>query len=269
MKYKKEVPGTDSDLNVYDAVYYAGDCNSGSKTIAINLPNDERVHLKKGSRRLQLKNAMKAKFDNIMLPIADLLVDESQLANVKFDAFFSNVMFHEVAHGLGIKNTVTNKGTVRNALSDQYSAWEEAKADILGLFMVEKLVEQGEVTDCTIEDAYITFIAGTLRSVRFGAASAHGKANMMAYNFLEAKGAFTRTEAGKYLIDVEKSKTAAREWAALILKVEGDGDYDFAKQYLTENIIIKPALQADLDKISGASIPRDIRFEQGTSVLGL
>ena len=266
-KYKQEVPGTESDLNVYDAIYYAGDCNSGSKTIAINLPNDERVHIQKGSRRLQLKNSMQAKFDNIMIPIAKLMVDEKQINNVKFDAFFSNVTFHEVAHGLGIKNTITNKGTIRNALKEHYSAWEEAKADILGLFMVEKLVESGELTECTVEDSYITFIAGILRSIRFGAASAHGKANMMAYNFFEEKEAFSRTDEGKYLINIEKAKAAAREWGALILQVEGDGDYDFAKQYLEANSIIKPALQADLDKIRDANIPRDIRFQQGMEVL--
>ncbi len=268
-KYKKEVPGTSSDLNVYDVIYYAGDCNSGSKTIAINLPNDERVHLEKGSRRLQLKNAMKAKFDNIMLPISQQVLEEQQLPNVKFEAFFSNVTFHEVAHGLGIKNTITGKGNLRQALKEQYSAWEEAKADILGLFMVQRLVESGELTDCTVEDAYITYVAGILRSVRFGAASAHGQANMMTYNFFEDKGAFTRNADGRYHVDVEKSKIALQEWAALILKVEGDGDYDFAKKYNQEHSVIRPALQADLDKIAGANIPRDIRFEQGAKVVGL
>ena len=118
-KYKQEVPGTESDLNVYDVIYYAGDCNSASKTIAINLPNDERVQLAKGSRRLQLKNAMNAKFEKILMPIAEQLIAEEQLDNVKFDAFFSNVCFHEVAHGLGIKNTVTGKGNLRQALKDR------------------------------------------------------------------------------------------------------------------------------------------------------
>ena len=262
-KYKREVPGTDSDLNVYDVIYYAGDCNSDSKTIAINLPNDERVHLLKGSRRLQLKNAMKAKFDIILKPIAALIMEEEQLANVKFEAFFSNVTFHEVAHGLGIKNTVTNKTAVRQALKEQYSAWEEAKADILGLFMVQKLVERGEITECSVEDAYITFIAGILRSVRFGAASAHGKANTMAYNFFEDKGAFVRNADGRYHVDLEKAKKALEEWAALILQVEGEGDYNFAVQYNQANSAIRPALQAELDKIRDANIPRDIRFEQG------
>ena len=127
-KYKNEVPGSDADLNAYDVVYYRGDCNAGSKTIAINLPNDEKVQLEKGSRKLQLKNAMQAKFDKIVIPISELLIDESQREYVKFDAFFSNTMFHEVAHGLGIKNTLDGKGTVREALKEQYSAIEEAKA---------------------------------------------------------------------------------------------------------------------------------------------
>jgi hypothetical protein len=250
-------------MNVYDAIYYAGDCNAGSKTIAINLPNDDRVHLMKGSRRLQLKNSMKAKFDIILKPIAALILEDEQLANVKFEAFFSNVTFHEVAHGLGIKNTVNNKGPVRQALREQYSPWEEAKADILGLFMVQRLIEKGEITDCTVDDAYITFIAGILRSVRFGSASAHGKANIMTYNFFEDKGAFTRNADGRYHIELEKAKKAMEEWAALILKVEGDGDYDFALRYNQENSAIRPSLQGELDKIRDANIPRDIRFEQG------
>ena len=105
-KYKKEIPGSDSDLNAYDVIYYAGDCNAGGKTIAINLPNDEKVQMAKGSRRLQLKNAMQAKFDKILFPISDLIIDSTQQNNVKFNSFFENVMFHEVAHGLGIKNTI-------------------------------------------------------------------------------------------------------------------------------------------------------------------
>ncbi|HBN05476.1 MAG TPA: Zn-dependent hydrolase, partial [Bacteroidales bacterium] len=164
-KFKKEIPGTDSDLNVYDVIFYGGDCNSGSKTIAINLPNDERVQLKKGARRLQLKNAMKAKFDKILMPIAEQIMVKDQLKNIKFDAFFSNVTFHEVSHGLGIKNTINGKGSVRKALGNQYSGWEEAKADILGLYMVTSLIEKKQITNITQEDALATFIAGILRSV--------------------------------------------------------------------------------------------------------
>jgi len=268
-KYKQEVPGTESDLNVYDVIYYAGDCNSASKTIAINLPNDERVQLAKGSRRLQLKNAMNAKFEKILMPIAEQLVAEEQLDNVKFDAFFSNVCFHEVAHGLGIKNTVSGKGNLRQALKEQYSGWEEAKADICGLFITQTLIEKGEMTGITVEDAYVTFIAGILRSVRFGATEAHGIANMMCFNYMEDHGAFTRNEQGKYIIDVEKAKEAMKTWSAMILEIEGEGDYDRAKEYAAQNGNIRPSLQKDLDIIAGANIPVDIRCEQGIEVLGL
>lgn len=268
-KYKQEVPGTESDLNVYDAIYYAGDCNAASKTIAINLPNDERVHLAKGARRLQLKNAMQAKFETILTPIAKLFICDDQMDNVNFNAFFSNVCFHEVAHGLGIKNTITGKGNLRDALKEQYSAWEEAKADICGLFLTQTLIEQGEITNCTVEDAYVTFIAGILRSVRFGATEAHGIANMMCFNYLQDNGAFTRNEQGKYVVNVDKMRQAINGWAAMILRVEGDGDYDFAKDYASKNGVIRADLQKDLDLIRENNIPKDIRYNQGLKALGL
>ncbi|MEI8204100.1 MAG: Zn-dependent hydrolase [Bacteroidota bacterium] len=268
-KYKKEVPGTSSDMNVYDIVYYAGHANSGGKTIAINLPNDEKVQAAKGSRRLQLKNAMKAKFDNILIPIANQLIDPTQIINIKFEAFFANVMFHEVAHGLGIKNTVTGKGTIREALKDQYSAFEEAKADILGLFLSTYLIEKGELTGCTIEDAYVTFMAGLIRSVRFGATEAHGQANMMCLNYFEDMGAFSRNAAGKYTVNFSKMKEAVNSWAAMVVKFEGEGDYEGAKKYNAANGIIKPELQSDLNRLKSVNIPVDIVFEQGLKTLGI
>lgn len=268
-KYKKETPGSDSDLNAYDIIYVSGQSNEGSKTIAINLPNDEKVQLAKGSRRLQLKNAMKAKFDNILMPISNVVIDPSQRSMIKFDAFFSNVMFHEVAHGLGIKNTITGKGMVRDAMKEKYSSFEEAKADILGLFMVTKLIEAGEIKDVTENEAYATYMAGLIRSVRFGAASAHGKANMMCFNFLADKGAFTRDENGMYRVDFAKFKTAMNDWAKKVLIFEGDGDYAGASAYLEANGKIRPDLQSDLDRIKGSKIPVDIIYDQGAKTLGL
>ncbi len=268
-KFKKEVPGTESDLNVYDVIFYAGDCNAGSKTIAINLPNDERVQLKKGARRLQLKNAMKAKFDAILQPIADNVMSKEQLKNVKFDAFFYNVTFHEVAHGLGIKNTINGKGNVRTALANYYSSWEEAKADILGLYMVCSLIDRGEISGISKDDAVATFIAGILRSVRFGAASAHGVANMMCFNFLEDHKAFSQNDEGLYVIDFNNAMGAINAWAAKILEVEGMGDLAEAKAYSEKNGKIRPVLQKSLDKINSLGIPKDIRYNQGKKVLGL
>ncbi len=268
-KYKQEVPATGSDLNAYDIIYSAGNMNAGSKTIAINLPNDERVQLEKGSRRLQLKNAMLAKFDNILLPISGVLIDESQRNHIKFDAFFSNVMFHEVAHGLGIKNTINGKGTVREALKENYSAFEEAKADVLGLFMTIKLIEMGEITGITPEDCFVTYMAGMFRSVRFGAASAHGKANMMCFNFFRERDAFERLDNNTYKVNFEKSREAMNEWAAYLIKLEGDGDYESATIYMAANGVIKPGLQAELDLLTSKNIPVDIVYDQGITVLGL
>lgn len=266
-EYKKEVPGDDVDLAAYDAVYYAGDCNANSKTIAINLPNDERVQLQRGTRKLQLKNSMQAKFDKILEPIARELMTPESMEHIKFDAFFSNVMFHETAHGMGIKNTITGKGTVREALSNQYNAIEEAKADVLGLYLVTKLAEMGEYTTTTMEDNYTTFMAGIFRSVRFGAASAHGKANMLTFNYFQNEGAFTRNEEGRYAIDFEKMKVAVEKLAGDILKHQGDGDYEATKAWMADQIVIKPELQADLDRVNKAGVPTDIYFNMGPQVL--
>ncbi len=266
-KYKKEKPGSDADLAAYDVVYYGGDCNMASKTIAINLPNDERVQLQKGTRKLQLKNAMQAKFDKIVVPISEVLVSPEARQNVKFDAFFANVMFHEVAHGLGIKNTLDGKGTVRHALKEQYSALEEAKADVLGLFLVTKLHEMGEYDNTTLEENYTTFMAGIFRSVRFGAASAHGKANMIEFNFLANEGAFTRDENGLYNIDFPKMKLAVEKLGGAILKAQGDGDYEYVKEWIATDGVIKPEMQADLDKVNEMGIPKDIWYEMGMDVL--
>ena len=266
-EYKQEKPGADADLAVYDAVLYSGDCNMAGKTIAINLPNDERVQLQKGTRKLQLKNAMKAKFDNILVPISDVLMTPESRENIKFDAFFANVMFHEVAHGMGIKNTLDGKGTVRHALKEQYSAIEEAKADILGLYLVTKLSEMGEYTNSTLEENYTTFMAGIFRSVRFGASSAHGKANMLTFNFLEKEGAFTRNEEGLYAINFENMKAAVAKLGGEILKAQGDGDYEFVKEWIATDGVIKPTLQADLDKVNGMGIPKDIYYEMSPELL--
>ncbi len=267
-RYRAERPGTDSDLNAYDAVYYAGDANAGSKTIAINLPNDEEVQLRKGTRRLQLKNAMRAKFDKILVPIAGVLIAEDQRKHITFDAFFGNVMFHEVAHGLGIKNTLTGKGTVRDALKEQASSLEEGKADVLGFYMVTRLHEQGELGDADLMDNYVTFLAGIFRSVRFGASSAHGRANMAAFNFFQDRGAFTRDEAsGTYRVDFDRMTAAMNALSEQILRFQGDGDYAGVTAFNRDMGIIRPALQADIDRLREAAIPVDIIFEQGMSVL--
>jgi hypothetical protein len=268
--YKMETPGSDADLNAYDVVYYAGDSNAGSKTIAINLPNDEQVQLDKGTRRLQLKNAMQAKFDKILEPIADELIDESQRQHITFDAFFANTMFHEVAHGLGIKYTIDGNSTVGEALRDVASSIEEGKADVLGLYMVTSLYDAGELGDVDLRDYYVTFMTSVFRSIRFGASSAHGKANMVRFNFFMEAGAFVRdAETGRYRVDFERMREAMADLSRLLLTLQGDGDYEGAAELTNTKGIIGDQLQADLDRLTRANIPVDIVFNQGMAELGL
>lgn len=269
-EYKQETPGRDSDLNAYDAIYYAGDSNAGSKTIAINLPNDEEVQLKKGTRRLQLKNAMRAKYDKILVPISEVLIAENQRRYITFGGFFGNTMFHEVAHGLGIKNTITGKGTVREALKDHASALEEGKADVLGLYMVSELRKKDMVEEGTIEDNYVTFMASIFRSIRFGSSSAHGKANLIRFNFFKEMGAFSYDEkTGTYRVNFDRMTEATDALSRKILMYQGDGDYDGVAAFVEQYGKVGEQLQQSLDRLSEQDIPVDVTFNQGLDVLGL
>ena len=267
-EYKRESPGSDADLGAYDVVYVSGQANEGAKTIAFNLPNDEEVQLRRGTRRVQLKNVMRQKFEHILAPIADVLIDPEQRHLVTFDAFFDNTMFHEVAHGLGIKNTLDGTGTVREALREHYSPLEEGKADVLGLYFVTRLYDEGEDMTGTLEEHYVTFMASIFRSVRFGASSAHGVANMVRFHFFRDMGAFTRDDGtGTYRVDMERMRAAMNALTELVLTLQGDGDYEGAGAVLSTMGGIGADLQADLDRLAEQRIPVDLLYEQGMEVL--
>ncbi|MCF0207612.1 MAG: Zn-dependent hydrolase [Bacteroidales bacterium] len=271
-QYKSESATNSGDMNVYDVIYSAGDCNAASKNIAINLPNDPNVHATKGSRKLQLKNAMKLKFDQILVPIANLLIADDQIKNIDFEnAFFVNVMFHEVAHGLGVKFTINeNKKSVRDALGDTYSTIEEAKADMLGLYLVTMLHDMGEIENQDLMNNYVTFLAGIFRSVRFGASEAHGKANMMEFAWLKENNAFTKDEqTGKYSVDLAKMQDAVKAFVTKVIVLQGDGNKTEIDNWIKEKSIVTDDLQKDLDKIRDAGIPKDIVYRQGADVLGI
>jgi hypothetical protein len=178
-------------------------------------------------------------------------------------------VFHEVAHGLGIKRTVNGRGYVREALQETSSALEEGKADVLGLYLVTKLLERGELTTTTLMDHCVTFVAGIVRSVRFGAADAHGLANMIQFNALLAEGAIGRDAAGRWRVDAAHMGTAIEKLAARILTVQGDGDIEAARRMLDREAKIPSVLAGDLQRLTTASIPVDVTFEQGAKVLGL
>ena len=204
---------------------------------------------------------MDAKFNKIVIPIGQALIEPAQQQYLNADAFFWNVTFHEVAHGLGVKQTINGKGTVDQAMGDQKTSWEEAKADIVGLYLVNTLIDMGEITGISKEESITTFIGGIVRSVRFGAASSHGKANMMCYNYMEEHKAFTRNEDGTYHIDFEKALECVNSWADLVLTTQGEGNYAFAKAYAADHANIGEALAADVAKVNALGIPRDIRFD--------
>ena len=185
-KYKAERPGSNADLNAYDAIYYGGNANVGAKTIAINLPNDEEVQLAKGTRRLQLENVMQAKFDNILLPIAKHADRRGPAASTSPSRRSSKAPCSTKWRTASASRTrSTARARSPQALKEYASSFEEGKADVLGLYLITALSEKGELDKAKLMDGYVTFLAGILRSVRFGAADSHGKANMVRFHFFE------------------------------------------------------------------------------------
>jgi len=269
-EYKTETPGALSDIMVYDVVYCSGNWNAGSKKIAITLPRDGRVQLEVGSRKLQFKNVMKAKFEKILKPIAHLLIDKEQREHVKFDAFFQNTMFYEVGSALGIKKMVTREGTVRDGLKEQHNVIEECKNDILSLFFLTKLHEMGELPETDLMDNYVTYMADIFRSVRFGISNDQGVANMIRFYYFKEKGAFSRNKkSGTYTIDFEKMQNAMLQLAEEILLIQGNGDYEEAKKMVEEKGYIRDELLEDLYRIQKEHIAKDVVFIQGLDVLGI
>lgn len=269
-KYKTEVPGKFSDMMVYDVLYSSGYWNAGSKKIAITLPTDGQVQLKVGSRKLQFKNITTAKFEKILMPISELLIDEDQLKHVKSKAFFENTMFFEVGNALGIKNTINGKGSVQDALKDQHNVIDECKNDILSLYFVTKLYEMGEMNEGDLMDNYVTYMADVFRSVRFGISNDQGVANMIRFYYFEDMGAFTRNEkTERYTVDFDRMKEAMLKLSEEILVIQGDGNYQAAKKLVDEKGFIRDELLNDLYRIQKKRIPKDVVFIQGLNELGL
>ena len=267
--YRAERPGVDADLNVYDAIYHSGSANARPTSSAINLPNDEAVALAKGTRRLQLRNVMRAKFDAIVTPIADLLLAEDQRPFLTFDAWFEMVMFHEVAHGLGIHRTIDSAGTVKRALREQATALEEQKADVVGLFMLSCLEESGETGIAPLIGHHVAHLADLFRLLRYGGASPYALSAGSQLDFLVAHGAVQRDAvSGTYRIDHERVHSAVEEMAARILTLQGDGDYAGVVSWYQSATTAGNA-RVDIERIQAGGIPIDVIYEQGLEVLGL
>jgi hypothetical protein len=258
-KYRNPKLGAMSPIRVVDVVYAAGEGNRGVQTAAFNLPNDEKVVREKGSKRVMLKNMQEAKFKKVLIPISKVVLDPEQRSKVSFDAFFTHILAHELVHGLGPHNiTVDGKATnVRKELKDLYSAIEEAKADITGLFALQYLVDKGLLEKKMEEEMYTTYLASAFRSVRFGINEAHGKGVSMIFNYLTDEAAIWIDEkSGTFSIDETRIKKAVEDLTRTLLTLEAEGSYNDAKEMLGKYGIVRPEMQKALDRLR--DIPVDI-----------
>jgi len=210
-QYRNPKFGAASPIRVVNEVFSAGEGNTGVQTAAFNLPNDERVVKEKGSKRTMLKNVQDAKFNKTLIPISRVVLSPADQQRLAFDSFFTHILTHELMHGLGPHNiTVAGEATtVRKQLKDLYSAIEEAKADITGLWALQYLIDKGVVDKQMERTLYTTYLASAFRSVRFGITEAHGRGVAMQFNYLTDEGAITFNEkTGTFSIDDSKVKTA-------------------------------------------------------------
>ncbi len=254
--------GSESPISVVDVVFVGGDSKSGVQTIAFNLPNDERVREAKGSKKVMLKNFNRAKFDKILEPIADVVVEPAQRDMIDFDVFFSNVLLHELSHGLGPGKITLADGTettVGQQLKTLYSAIEEAKADIMGLYNTRYLVQQGYLPKEHENKAYVNFLPGFFRAIRFGATSAHGKANMMEFNYIKEKGGIVLNPAtGRLHVNLDKMPEAVRAMTRELCMIEALGDYAAAEKFINKYGQMVPEVENQLAKMT--AIPTDIEL---------
>ena len=258
-KYKNPKIGALAPIRVLDLVYTSGEARSGVATAAFNLPNDERVVKEKGSKRVMLKNVQQAKFDKVLTPIAGIALNASQKDRLSFDAFFIHILMHELVHGLGPGSIEVDgeKTTVRHQLKELYSAIEEAKADITGLFAMKLLVAKGVISKEVASTMYTTFLASAFRSVRFGIDEAHGRGQALQFNYLWDEGAISfDKKSGTFSVVEAKFPKAVEKLAGVILTLQAEGSYAKANALLSQYAVIRPEMKKILEKTS--HIPIDI-----------
>jgi hypothetical protein len=258
-KYRNPKIGAASPIRVVDVVFTSADANHGVQTAAFNLPNDEKVVKEKGSKRVMLKNVQEAKSSKVLVPISKILIEPAQQSQISFEAFFTHILAHELMHGLGPHNIkVGGRNTaVRKELKELYSAIEEAKADVTGLWALQYLIDKGVVDRAMERDLYTTYLASSFRSVRFGITEAHGKGQALQFNYLVDEGAIGINEtAGTFSIDSARIKDAIRKLTSEILTLQAEGSYDKAKAMLDKYGVIRPMMQKALDKLT--DVPVDI-----------
>jgi hypothetical protein len=258
-RYRNPKLGASAPIRVVNEVLAAGDGAHGVRTAAFNLPNDERVVQEKGSKRVMLKNIQEAKFESILVPIASRVLPEIDKEDLSFDYFFMHILAHELSHGIG-PHQIRAGGrdtSPRQELKELYSAIEEAKADVTGLFMMQYLFDHGLAHGPAAEhQLYTTYLASAFRSLRFGLEDAHGKGMALQFNYLFDKGAFVANPHGSFTVDMTKIKDGVRDLCHDLLTIEAQGDYADAKKMLDTLGVIRPLMQHAIDGLK--AIPTDI-----------
>ncbi|MFN7978772.1 MAG: hypothetical protein U0P30_11580 [Vicinamibacterales bacterium] len=268
-KYRNPKLGALAPIAVVNTVFSSGDGNRGVQTAAFNLPNDERVVKEKGSKRVMLKNNQQAKFDSVLVPIAQIALASADRGKVAFDAFFTHILMHELMHGLG-PHSITVNGratTVRQELKETYSAIEEAKADVSGLFALQYLVDKGTLPKSMEETMYVTFLASAFRSVRFGITEAHGRGQAVQLNYLLDQGAFTVNADGTFAVNTAKIREGVNALTREFMTLQAEGDYAKAKSMLETLGVIRPNTKAVLDKLTGVPVDIAPRFPSAAALL--
>jgi Peptidase family M49 len=258
-KYRNPKLGAASPIRVVNEVFSSGEGNSGVQTAAFNLPNDERVVKEKGSKRTMLKNVQDAKFNKTLVPISRVVLTPADQTKLSFDSFFTHILTHELMHGLGPHNINVNgqSTTVRLQLKELYSAIEEAKADVTGLWALQYLIDKGVVPRTMQRTLYTTYLASMFRSVRFGINEAHGRGVAMQFNYFTDEGGIKYNEqTGKFSVDESKIRNAVRKLTSELLTLEAEGSYDKARAILVKYAVIRPPMKNALDRLK--DVPVDI-----------
>jgi hypothetical protein len=258
--------GALAPIRVVNEVFASGDGNRGVQTAAFNLPNDDRVIKEKGSKRVMLKNVQEAKFQKALVPIAAVALGAADRGKVSFDAFFAHILMHELMHGLG-PHQLPGDTDVRHALKDTYSAIEEAKADISGLWALQQLADRSVVSAEVSRTMYATFLASTFRSIRFGVTEAHGKGIAMQLNYLLDHGAFIVNADGTFSVVDDKIRDAVAGLTRDLMTIEGNGDYAGAQALLQKMVTIRPEVQRVLDKLVDVPVDIEPRFVTAKTLL--
>ena len=259
-KYRNPKLGALAPIRVVNVVFTAGDGNRGVQTAAFNLPNDDRVVREKGSKRVMLKNVQEAKFQKVLLPIAKVALSPADQAKVSFDAFFTHILMHEMLHGLGPHTVHGTSTPLRQALKEHYSAIEEAKADIAGLWALERLAAEKTIDPAIGENMYVTFLASMFRSIRFGVNEAHGRGIAMQMNWMLDNGAIVANADGTFAIDQTKIRDAVAKLTGEFLTLEAEGNYDKAADFVKRLGIVRPEVQRVLDRLKDVPVDIEPRF---------